>query len=52
MISPVQLDFALMENTAAAAAAANYNFDSLFIPFRCLASDISAKNQLFSKVGI
>lgn len=51
MISPVQLDFALMENTAAAAAAANYNFDSLFIPFRCLASDISAKKSIVFKSG-
>jgi NTE family protein len=51
VISPVQLDFALMERTAAAAAAANYNFDSLFIPFRCVASDVVAKQSIIFKTG-
>jgi NTE family protein len=51
LISPVQLDFALMERTAAAAAAANYNFDSLFIPFRCVASDVAAKQSVVFKEG-
>ncbi len=51
VISPVQLDFALMEQTAGAAAAANYNFDSLFIPFRCVASDVAAKNSVVFKSG-
>ena len=37
LISPLPMDFALMERTAAASAAANYNFDSLFVPFRCVA---------------
>ncbi len=51
LISPVQIDFALMERTAGAAAAANYNFDSLFIPFRCVASDIAAKQSIVFKDG-
>lgn len=51
VISPVQLDFALMEKTAGAAAAANYNFDSLFIPFRCVASDVAAKQSVVFKSG-
>ncbi|MEA2041752.1 MAG: patatin-like phospholipase family protein [Bacteroidota bacterium] len=40
IISPHQMDFAFMRILAAPAAAANYNFDSLFVPFRCLASDV------------
>jgi NTE family protein len=51
LISPVQIDFAIMEMTAGAAAAANYNFDSLFIPFRCVASDIAAKKSVTFKDG-
>lgn len=35
-----QLDFAAMQIYTAAAAEANYNFDSLFVPFRCVATDI------------
>ncbi|MBI3510991.1 MAG: patatin-like phospholipase family protein [Bacteroidetes bacterium] len=51
LISPVQMDFALMENTAGASAAANYNFDSLFIPFRCVASDVVSKSSVVFKDG-
>jgi NTE family protein len=51
LISPVQIDFALMEKTAAAAAAANYNFDSLFIPYRCVASDVASKQSVIFKDG-
>jgi NTE family protein len=51
LIDPVQLDFALMERTAGAAAAAKYNFDSLFIPFRCVASDVAAKQSVVFKDG-
>lgn len=51
LISPVQIDFALMEKTAAAAAAANYNFDSLFIPYRCVASDVATKQSVVFKEG-
>ncbi|OFX19923.1 MAG: hypothetical protein A2041_01790 [Bacteroidetes bacterium GWA2_31_9b] len=40
LIPTHQLDFASMQLFAGAAAAANYNFDNLFIPFRCVASDI------------
>jgi NTE family protein len=40
IISSVPVDFALMENNAGAITKAKYNFDSLFVPFRCVASDI------------
>ena len=34
-----QMDFAFMELLAATNAACNYNFDSLMVPFRCVATD-------------
>ncbi|HTL82713.1 MAG TPA: patatin-like phospholipase family protein [Bacteroidia bacterium] len=51
LISPVQMDFALMETTAGASAAAHYDFDSLFIPFRCVASDVASKQSVVFKSG-
>jgi len=51
LVSPVPLDFALMGVTASAIASANYKFDSLFVPFRCLASDIEAKKNVLFKDG-
>lgn len=47
----VPLDFGLMEQTAAAIAKAKYNFDSLFVPFRCVASDIAAKVPVVFRSG-
>ncbi len=50
LISPVAMDFGMMEFAAGPAAVANYNFDSLFVPFRCVASDIEKKESVvFSK---
>tara|TARA_R110002049_G_scaffold305407_1_gene501975 strand:- start:119 stop:2398 length:2280 start_codon:yes stop_codon:yes gene_type:complete len=40
-ISSVPIDFGLMKLFAPPSAAANYNFDSLMIPFRCIAADIT-----------
>ncbi len=40
-ISSVPIDFGLLKLLAPPAAAANYNFDSLMIPFRCIAADIT-----------
>jgi len=51
LVSPAPIDFSLMENMAPASAAANYNFDSLFIPFRCVAADIEAKKSVVFKNG-
>jgi NTE family protein len=42
LISPNQVDFALLELYSAASAAAGYDFDSLFVPFRCMAADIGS----------
>lgn len=51
LISPVAMDFGMMELAAGPAAVANYNFDSLFIPFRCVASDIEKKESVIFRDG-
>jgi len=51
IISSVPIDFALLEMTAKAAAAAHYNFDSLMVPFRCVASDVEAKKSVVFRKG-
>lgn len=48
--SPVLIDYEQMRTFAGAAAASGYNMDSLFVPFRCVASDITARKEVvFSK---
>jgi len=50
IVSSVPVDFALMENTAQVIAKSHYNFDSLFVPFRCVAADIEDKRiKIFRK---
>jgi NTE family protein len=51
IISSLPIDFALMEMTAKAASVAHNNFDSLMIPFRCLAADVEAKKTVVFKSG-
>lgn len=51
VISPVGLDYAMMEGLSGAAAAAGYNFDSLMIPYRCVAADIESKQQIVFRKG-
>lgn len=51
VISPTSMDFGMMEIAGAPAAAANYKFDSLFIPFRCVASDIEKKESIIFRDG-
>ena len=48
--SPALIDFEQMRAFAGAAAASGYDMDSLFVPFRCVASDITARKEvIFSK---
>jgi NTE family protein len=47
----IPLEFGLMEGTAKAIAKAGYNFDSLFVPFRCVAADIAEKKPVIFKNG-
>jgi len=46
-----ELDYLIMEYFARPAAAADYNFDSLMIPFRCIASDIDSSQLIVFKEG-
>lgn len=53
IISPYAMDFTSMAQTAGPIAAAKYNYDSLFIPFRCVAADVDNKTEVvFSKGGL
>jgi len=51
IISPIAIDFEMMAKLSGASAAANYDFDNLFIPFRCVAADIESKKQVIFKEG-
>lgn len=51
IISPVQMDVALMEIFSSASAVAGYDFDSLFVPFRCVAADIAENRPLVMRKG-
>lgn len=50
-INSVPIDFYLMETFAAANAASHYDFDSLMVPFRCVASDIEKKKSVVFRKG-
>ena len=45
------LDYQLMEVFAGASAEARYNFDSLFVPFRCVATDIDSSRLIILGKG-
>lgn len=51
IVSPYSMDFTLMEQTAAPSAAARYNYDSLMIPFRCVAADIEDQKEVIFRNG-
>jgi NTE family protein len=51
VIDPGLMDWNFMEGFSQADAVANYNFDSLFVPFRCIASDVEHKKQVVFRNG-
>lgn len=51
LINSVPIDYFLMETFAGANAASHYNFDSLMVPFRCVASDIAKKQSIVFRKG-
>lgn len=51
VINPVALDLELMNIFDPPSAAAGYDFDSLFVPFRCVASDIEDKKTVLMDSG-
>ncbi len=51
VINSIPIDYYLMETFAGVSNAVNNNFDSLFIPFRCVASDVENKKSISFKSG-
>lgn len=51
LISPSEMDFEFMQFFCSASAAARYDFDSLMIPFRCVASDIENSRAVILSEG-
>ena len=51
IVSPHKLDFGFLKLFSGASAASGYNFDSLYIPFRCVASDIVSSREIVLKDG-
>lgn len=51
LINPVLLDWKLMEGFSQPDAASGGNFDSLYIPFRCIAADIESKQEIIFRHG-
>lgn len=49
--SPVLIDYEQMRGFAGASAAAGYDMDSLFVPYRCVASDITAQRPVIFSHG-
>jgi NTE family protein len=50
-VSTDQLDYLMMEHFGPASAVAHYDFDSLFVPFRCVAADIENNAQVVLDSG-
>ncbi len=52
LISPYLIDLAFIDLLGPASAAANNNFDSLMVPFRCVASDVYKKDLVVFDKGL
>lgn len=46
MVNPIQMNLVFVELFARATAACDSDFDRLFVPFRCIASDVYNKRQI------
>ena len=51
ILDPVMMDLAMLEIFGPASAAAKYDFDSLFVPFRCIGADIVEKKEYVFRNG-
>ena len=51
LIDPTQMNLGFLEIFAAGNAACKSNFDSLLVPFRCVASDVYNKQQIIYSQG-
>ena len=50
-ITPALLDYLMLRVLGTTGASKNENFDSLFVPFRCVASDITSKESVIFRSG-
>jgi NTE family protein len=50
-ITPAQMDFAFLEIFSGIEAVSKQNFDNLFVPFRCVATDITNGKEVVFKNG-
>jgi NTE family protein len=51
VINSVPIDYYLMETFAGVSGRVHNNFDSLFVPFRCMAADVVAKKNIVFRDG-
>lgn len=51
VVNPIQMNLVFIDLYARATAACDGDFDKLFVPFRCIASDVYNKKQLILKRG-
>jgi NTE family protein len=51
IINSSDIDFNLMEQLSAPIAKANYDFNNLFVPYRCVAADIVTKESIVLSKG-
>lgn len=52
IVDPIQMNIVFLQLFGQATAASKANFDSLYIPFRCIASDVYNKRPLILKKEI
>lgn len=51
LVSPIQMNLVFVELFSQATAACRGNFDKMFVPFRCVASDVYNKRPLVMRSG-
>lgn len=51
IIPETQMDFAFLELFAGINAACDYDFEKLFVPFRCISTDVYRNKQVISRYG-
>lgn len=51
VVNPIQMNLVFVDLYARATAACKGDFDKLFVPFRCIASDVYNKQQLIMRNG-
>jgi NTE family protein len=52
LVNDLNLNFALARLLAPAGATAKYNFDNLFVPYRCLATEVFTRKEVVQKSGL